>query len=113
MVRLNSFVAAREITDEIRPFVELVDGSCCRLAPNLMPRDLSAEGYRQKAHLLYGAGVENFFFWDRIERCRKATRLGHQEEVSAWIDDGEQAIVPNAVRVRKLDKWDLTLEAPG
>jgi hypothetical protein len=112
-VRLNSFVPAWEKPEEIAYFVSLVEGSACRLAPNLMPRDLSAEQYRRKAHELYSAGVDHFFFWDGIERARKASRIGHQQEVTDWIENGQPPIVPAATRLRKLGKWDMSTETPG
>ena len=112
-VRLNSFVPAWEKPEDVAYFVSLVEGTNCQLAPNLMPRDLTAEEYRRKAHLLYGAGIKNFFFWDGIERVRKASRLGHQQEVSDWIEAGEPAITPTATRLQKLGDWDLKTETPG
>ncbi len=112
-VRLNSFVPAWEKPEDIAYFVSLVKGTNCRLAPNLMPRDLTAEQYRRKAHMLSQTGVEHFFFWDGIGRVRKASRLGHQKEVTDWIKDGGPPIVPTATRLRKLGKWDLSTETPG
>ena len=94
-------------------FVSLVKGSQCRLALNLMPRDMSAEDYYGKAHKLYKAGVENFFFWDGTERVRKARRLGHREEVEAWMEAGQPPRLPSAVRVWDLGGWDLHMETPG
>ena len=60
-VRLNSYVPAWETPDQIKPFLNLVEGTSCRLAPNLMPRGLSAAGYHELAQRLYALGIENFF----------------------------------------------------
>ena len=112
-IRLNSFEPAWETPADIAYFVSLVKGSDCLLAPNLMPRALTAEEYSRKAHMLYEAGVERFFFWDGIERVRRASRLGHREEVSDRIEEGEVTVVPTSIRLRTLGIWDLNTETPG
>jgi hypothetical protein len=112
-IRLNSYQPAWDKPEDVDTFVSLVRGTQCRLALNLMPRGLTAEEYHRKAHRLYGAGVEHFFFWDGIGRVRKAPRLGHKEEVAAWSAAGEPPILPSATRLRKLGEWELTLETPG
>ena len=61
-------------------------------ALNLMPRGLTTEEYHRKAHRLYRAGVEHFFFWDGIGRVPKVPRLGHKEEVAAWSAASEPPI---------------------
>ena len=112
-VRLNSYEPAWEKPEDVADFVSLVKGTNCCLAPNLMPRALTPEQYRRKAHLLYQAGVENLFFWDGINRVRQASRLGHQKEIEAWVAAGEPPIVPTSIRLRKLGPWDLRTETPG
>ena len=112
-IRLNSYQPAWENPEDVDYYVSLVRGTRCRLALNLMPRGLTAEEYHRKAHRLYGAGVENFFFWDGISRVRKVPRLGHKKEVAAWSAAGEPPILPTATRLRKLGEWELTLETPG
>ena len=112
-IRLNSFVPAWESVSDFAPFLDLVRDSRCRLALNMMPRDLTAEEYRRKAHFLYQSGVENFFFWDGISRCRKALRLGHRDEVRDWVKAGGPPIVPTALRLTRLAGWDLEWETPG
>ena len=111
-VRLNSYVPAWETADQIRPFLNLVEGTNCRLAPNLMPRGLSGSGYQELAQRLYALGIENLFFWDGLERVRKVLRLGHREEIvgrSRYPDDK----IPAAMRLKKLGRWELTTETPG
>ena len=112
-IRLNSYQPAWDKPEDVDYYVSLVRGTRCRLALNLMPRGLTAEEYHRKAHRLYGAGVEHFFFWDGIVRVRKVPRLGHKEEVAAWSAAGEPPILPAATRLRKLGEWELTLETPG
>lgn len=112
-VRLNSYQPSWDHSEDVDYFVSLVKGTRCRLALDLLPRSLTAEQYRQKAHVLGQAGVENFFFWDGIVRVREALRLGHREEVSAWMASGQRPILPSAVRLRRLGKWDLSVETPG
>ncbi|MSO21697.1 MAG: hypothetical protein EXQ58_00275 [Acidobacteria bacterium] len=112
-VRLNSYQPAWDKPQDVAYFVALVKGTKCRLALNLMPRNLTEEQYRQKAHTLGQVGVENFFFWDGIVRVREALRLGHREEVSAWMAAGQPSVVPSSVRLRRLGKWDLNVETPG
>ncbi len=112
-VRLNSYVPAWEDVSEIEPFVSLVRGTKCQLALNMMPRDLTTAEYRRMADRLYRAGVKNFFFWDGIGRVRRAGRLGHRDEVEAWIRAGEAPIRPTAVPLTRMGEWDLTVETPG
>ena len=111
--RLNSSVLAWEDARDVAYFVSLVQGTKCRLALNLMPRELTPEEYSRKAHSLYQAGVENLFFWDGTERVRKVPRLGHAEEVAAWMARGQPSLAPKAVRLKKIGIWDLRMETPG
>ena len=112
-VRLGDYEPIWENLADVKPFLYLVQDTKCELAFNLMPRDLTAEAYRRTAHRLYQAGVDNFFFWDGIERVRKAARLGHRSELEAWIQAGEPPIRPTAVPLTRMGEWDLTVETPG
>jgi hypothetical protein len=99
---------------DARFFFDLTRGTRCKLALNLMPRDLSAAEYRRRAHRLYRAGAEYLFFWDGGERARfEAPRLGHREEIAAWVAAGEPPLARPAIRVRKLGGWDFRLDTPG
>ena len=111
--RLGDYEPTWEDPKDVDWFVSLVKGSKCRLALNLMPRDMTAEEYYGKAHKLYKAGVGNFFFWDGGERVRKALRLGHRAEVEAWMGAGQPPRLPSAVQIRDLGGWDLHMETPG
>jgi hypothetical protein len=95
-------------------FLRLSRGSRCRLALNLMPRDLGPEEYRRRAHRLYRAGVEHLFFWDGGERARlHASRLGHRAEVAAWVAAGEPSLAAESHRVYRLGNWDFRIATPG
>ena len=112
-VRLGAFEPTWEEPEDVDWFVSLVKGTRCRLALNLLPRDLTAEEYYRKADKLYQAGVDNLFFWDGTGRVRKVLRLGHHEEVSAWMANGQPARLPASIQVRVLGGWDLQMETPG
>lgn len=112
-VRLGAYEPMWENPEDVNWFVSLVKGTRTRLALNLLPRDLTAEEYYQKAHTLYQAGVENLFFWDGTHRVRKVLRLGHREGVAAWMESGQPPRLPSAVQVWNLGGWDLHTETPG
>ena len=83
---------------------------------------MSPEAYRRKAAMLYEAGVDNFFFWDSAGASGRANfspawqalrRLGHREEVEAWIRSGEPGLVPASGPLHQLGDYDLTYQTPG
>ena len=103
-------------------FVSLTSGTRCKLAPNLMPRELSGEDYRRTAAALYEAGAEYFFFWDTdVQQPRSnstgpwdaARRLGHREEIEGWIKAGEPRLSAPTMAIRKLGDWDLSYTSAG
>lgn len=112
---LDSFTNPRDA----EPFLNLLQGSSCRLAPNLMPRQIQPEDYRRRANALYQSGVENLFFWDCYQRCdfshswSALRRLGHREELKAWADAGSPPLDRPGTILRKLGDWDLRYETPG
>ena len=108
--------------EQIQPFVEAVRGTRCLMAPNLMPRDLSAEDYRRMASMLYAAGAEHLFVWDCAGSWFRANcqapwnalrRLGHQDEIEAWRQASEPSLPNPTVPIRRLGGWDMTTIAPG
>ena len=103
----------RDYPEDVAYFVSLVKGTKCRLAMNLYPRHLTPEEYYRTAHVLYQAGVENLFFWDGDGRVNKVPRLGHRQEVEAWMAAGQPSRAPNKVLIRKLGIWDLRIKTPG
>ena len=106
---------------DIEYFVELTRGTPCKLAPNIMPRHMSAEAYRKRAAGLYERGVGNLFFWDCVPEARgngtsswtALRRLGHKEEVRDWMDSGAPEVTMSAKPVRSLDGWDNSYATPG
>ncbi|MDE0167365.1 MAG: family 10 glycosylhydrolase [Bryobacterales bacterium] len=100
-------------------FYRITGDSSCRLALNLMPRRLSPDQYRERAHALYEAGSEHFFFWDTNARNDFSPswdvlrRLGHRDELARWADDGKPAYEAPGSHLRKLGTWNLGYETPG
>ena len=104
---------------QVEPFVDMVRGTGCRLAMNVMPRDLGPEGYRRMASMLFGAGAESLFFWDANERCTyqpawaALRRLGHRDEIDVWSRGGEPPLAATVLPLRSLAEWDMEAIAPG
>ena len=92
-------------------FVQLTSGTPCRLALNLMPRQIAPEDYRRRAHALYARGVESLFFWDSYQRNNfdrswsALRRLGQRDELSEWVKSD--------VRPSCLPKRTLLVSASG
>ncbi len=101
-------------------FIALTQGTTTKLALNLMPRQMSGAEYRRRAAALYAAGVEHLFFWDgALERAQSTgashvvRRLGHREEIQAWIEAGEPSPAAPTTRLRTLGGWDFSYVSPG
>ena len=102
--------------------LETVAGSSCALAPNVMPRSMSPEDYRRQAAAIYAAGADNLFFWDSAGGGCRANfgyawnalrRLGHVDEVQAWIEAGEPDLPQSSMPLREWAGWDLSYVTPG
>ncbi len=101
-------------------FVGLTKGTSTELAMSLLPRYMSAETYRERAAGLYGVGVEKFFFWDctpgrgsYADSWSALRRLGHKDEVTAWVAAGKPRITPPMAPLKSLDGWNLSYATPG
>ena len=101
-------------------WLERTSGTQCKLALNVMPRQFPPEGYFEKAHALYERGVDYLFFWDADLRravyspsWNALRRLGHREEIAAWVADGRPAMTPEPMKITKLGDWDLSNITPG
>lgn len=100
-------------------FLRITRDSTCKLALNLMPRQLPPEEYRRRALALYRAGAEYLFFWDSDQRndfdpsWTALRRLGHKEELEAWARAGSQKIERAGSQLRRLGDWDLSYATPG
>ncbi|MCC6590002.1 MAG: family 10 glycosylhydrolase [Bryobacterales bacterium] len=100
-------------------FVRITRGTPVKVAINLMPRQLSPEEYRKRANQCYAQGVDNLFFWDTNARYdfspswSALRRLGHKEELQAWVRAGSPALPRPGAKLKKLGDWDLTYATPG
>jgi uncharacterized lipoprotein YddW (UPF0748 family) len=100
-------------------FIRITKGTACKLALNLMPRQLSPEEYRRRAVALYRAGVEHLFFWDANARYdfgpswTALRRLGHVKELEAWAASNSPALERPGTNLKKLGDWDLRYATPG
>jgi uncharacterized lipoprotein YddW (UPF0748 family) len=119
---LESMEEAWTDPGDIMPFVSITKGTACKLAPNIMPRQLSPEAIRRRAAALYEAGVDNLFLWDADvlqPRSNSAgswnvfKRLGHREEIEAWQEAGEPGLDTPVVTITNLGDWDLSYRTPG
>ena len=87
-----------------------------------MPREISGEDYRKRASAIYGTGAERLFLWDTdAQQPRLATpgpwdvakRLGHRDEIAAWVSGGQPNLAVPTRSVSKLGDWDLGYSTPG
>ena len=109
---LFSWQPSWEDPRDVAAWVSLTRGTGTKLALNVMPRNLPVAEYRRKAHALYGAGVEYLAFWDTVIHGSASSlalrRLGHAEEIAAWLRAGQPAEELPFSRLRKLGDWDLS-----
>lgn len=100
-------------------FYRITRGTNCKMALNLMPRELSPDEYRRRAHSLYQAGSEHFFFWDHDARndfspsWETLRRLGHRKELEEWAKKGMPEHEFQNSQLTKLGDWDLSYATPG
>lgn len=117
----NSFMDSWTDQTDLDFHVSITKGTPCKLAPNLMPRDMTAEDYMQRAGALYEAGIENLFFWDcsenrggpDVQSWTALRRLGHREEVEAWNAAGGPSLASPSAAVTMLGDWDMRYQTPG
>ena len=119
---LDSMGMAWEEAEAVSYFVELVKGTSCQLALNVMPRHMSPEAFRRKAASLYAQGVDNLFFWDSAGPSGRANfsaswdvlrRLGHRDEIERWRRQGEPDLSPASKRLKSVGGYDLSYQTPG
>ncbi len=117
--RLNSALDSWLSPDDSRWFRQITEGTGCRLALNIMPRQLPAETCFARAHGIYESGVQHLFFWDCNDRHDYSVswdalrRLGHREEIAAWVQSGSPPFPRSASELTKLGDWDLSYATPG
>ena len=84
----------RDAEIDLTYFSKLTSGTPVGFYPEVMPRYMSPEEYRQRAMTNYSAGADGLCFWDTYNRnlSRKeysmVSRLGHKDELAGW-DDGD------------------------
>ena len=84
-----------------------------------MPRQFPPEGYFEKAHALYERGVDYLFFWDcDLRRAvyspwSALRRLGHRQEIAAWVADGSPPMTSPPMKITRLGDWNLSYITPG
>jgi uncharacterized lipoprotein YddW (UPF0748 family) len=119
--RLLSSAEAWTDAKQVDYWVSLTRGTACKLALNIMPRYQSPEDFRRKAAMLYGAGVENLFFWDCAGRANYTDqiawnalrRLGHQDEIDAWMRAGQPSLAEPSQTLRVFGGYNLEYQTPG
>ena len=100
-------------------FQRITRGTACRLALNLMPRQVAPEDYRKRAHALYRAGIDHLFFWDTNSRndfspsWNALRRLGQREELQSWVRQGSPRLERPGSTLTRLGDWDLSYVTPG
>ena len=123
---LYSWELAWEEPSDVKYWLDLTRGTSCQLVLNIMPRHLTPEQYRRKAHQLYGLGVESLVFWDTAKvwgpefdahsayfwghgtSLSDLRRLGHEEELKAWVNAGEPVLKRTTSRLKKVGDWEMT-----
>lgn len=116
----NDLVSTRDSFDnpaDAAYFVNLVKGTSCKVAPNLLPRELPPTTYLKRAAALYGAGVDGLYCWDTFNRCDYSDswaalrRLGHRNELEAWAKAGSPGTISNRDAVRMLGIWNMAYDS--
>lgn len=116
---LNSGAVSWMDPGDARFFQRITRGTSCRLALNLMPRQVDAEDYRKRAHALYEAGIDHLFFWDTNSRNDFSTswnalrRLGQREDLQSWVRQGSPGLERPGSTLTRLGDWDLSYMTPG
>ena len=119
---LDSMGLAWEDEEAVSHFVDLVEGTNCQIALNVMPLHLSPEAFGRKSVSIYAKGVENLFYWDSAGPRGRANfgtawntlrRLGHGEEVEQWRQLGEPNLASASIPLHRVGDFDLTYPTCG
>ena len=120
--RLDSRAHSWTDPSDLDFFVDIVHDTDVILAPGVLPRFMSPEEFRRAAARIYGAGVDHLFFWDCAGPAFRTNlrpmwsalkRLGHRDEIQAWVEAGEPALSSDIVPLSRLGDWDTVYETPG
>jgi len=108
---LFSWQLAWENPRDVEYWQNFVRGTNCRLALNVMPRDLSSQAYKKKAHALYESGVDNLAFWDTSIIGGQASdtlrRLGHVAEIAAEFRSEAKPDRVHKTHLKRMAGWDM------
>jgi len=98
----------------------LAKGTACEVPISVLPRFMTPEEYRRTAAGYYGAGAETLFFWDCAYHAynnqyawNTMRRLGHREEIAAWMQSGQPEMPAPTVPLLSLGGWNLADDTPG
>ena len=111
-------LAWRDPVSQLSYHREVVAGSQCTLAVNLYPRSMAPDAYRRQAAAIYATGIDRLFIWDCTnsagnESFTALRRLGHADELQAWMAAGEPGLESSQTRLRQLGDWDFAYTTPG
>ena len=86
----------------------------------MQPPTFTAEGYLHRANSLYRKGIDSLFFWwgdvgnaNYKNSWNTLRRLGHREEIEAWVNNGKPNLDAPLLTVNKLGDWDMSYITPG
>jgi hypothetical protein len=106
----------RDESFDIGFFVRAVQGTNCKLYPNIFPRQMQPEAYRERAKQYYEMGAEGLCLWDtndrhtRLQQWEAVRRLGHREEVSAsHREDKPNRFLLKTLGGYRMDKYPTSL----
>ena len=123
---LYSWELAWEDPSDVEYWLSLTRDTKCQLSLDIMPRHLTPEQYHRKAHQLFSLGVESLTFWDSAKiwgpefdvhssfhhgygtELQYLKRLGHREELKAWVEAGEPRLSPSTTQLKKMGDWEMT-----
>lgn len=100
---------------DVAYWVNLTKGTPCKLAFSILPRWMPPADYRRKAAQLYETGAEYLFFWDCSgvvnytdqHAWNVVRRLGHKEEIEAWMQAGQPSLEPPSMFPTRLGDWPI------
>ena len=123
---LYSWELAWENPSDVEYWLSLTRNTQCQLSLDIMPRHLTPEQYHRKAYQLYNLGVESLTFWDSAKiwgpefdvhssfhhgygtELQYLKRLGHTEDLEAWVEAGEPPIALSTTQLKKVGDWEMT-----
>lgn len=110
--------AKKETEIETAYFRRITMDSSCQLYPNMMPRHMPAQEYREKAKFYYEEGADGLLFWDTYQRHDGSSqwetirRLGHRDEIDRMIQDADPDNEPRIIPLTKLAGHHMNRYSP-